>query len=126
VLLGPIISRFFPCSNEEKIKTKTKGACSSPISLIKTLSIIALGIMGLIETLSIMTPCIVIECHYAVVLKSYFVLLMLCHNAKCLYAECHYTESLGTLKKASVIVFELGLESKYVLTLFSNKLECLS
>jgi len=29
VLLGPIISRFSACSNEEK----TKGACSSPISL---------------------------------------------------------------------------------------------
>ncbi len=28
VLLGPIISRFFTCSNEEK-----KGACSSPISM---------------------------------------------------------------------------------------------
>jgi hypothetical protein len=34
VLLGPIISSFFACSNEEKIKTKTtKGACSSPISM---------------------------------------------------------------------------------------------
>ncbi len=29
VLLGPIISSFFTCSNEEK----TKGACSSPISM---------------------------------------------------------------------------------------------
>jgi hypothetical protein len=29
VLLGPIISRFFACSNEEK----NKGACSSPISM---------------------------------------------------------------------------------------------
>jgi hypothetical protein len=28
VLLGPIISRLFTCSNEEK-----KGACSSPISM---------------------------------------------------------------------------------------------
>ncbi len=32
VLLGPMISHFFACSNEEKTKT-TKGACSSPISL---------------------------------------------------------------------------------------------
>ncbi len=32
VLLGPIMSRLFTCSNEEKIK-KTKGACSSPISM---------------------------------------------------------------------------------------------
>ncbi len=30
VSLGPIISRFFACSNEEK----TKGACSSPISMV--------------------------------------------------------------------------------------------
>jgi hypothetical protein len=29
VLLGPIISRIFTCSNVEK----TKGACSSPISM---------------------------------------------------------------------------------------------
>ncbi len=34
VLLGPIISRFFACSNEEKKLTQTtKGACSSPISM---------------------------------------------------------------------------------------------
>jgi len=34
VLLGPIISRLFTCSNEEKKWTKTtKGACSSPISM---------------------------------------------------------------------------------------------
>jgi hypothetical protein len=32
VLLGPIISRVFACSNEEKNLT-TKGACSSPISM---------------------------------------------------------------------------------------------
>jgi hypothetical protein len=32
VLLGPIISRLFTCSNEEK----KKGACSSPISMILT------------------------------------------------------------------------------------------
>jgi hypothetical protein len=31
LLLGPIISRLFRCSNEEKIKKKTKGACSGPI-----------------------------------------------------------------------------------------------
>jgi hypothetical protein len=35
VLLGPIISRFFACSNEEKNKQKTtKGACFSPISMV--------------------------------------------------------------------------------------------
>ncbi len=33
VLLGPIISRLFTCSNEEK-KLKTNGACSSPILII--------------------------------------------------------------------------------------------
>ncbi len=33
VMLGPIISRFFACSNEKKTKT-TKGACSSPISVV--------------------------------------------------------------------------------------------
>jgi hypothetical protein len=32
VLLGPIISRFFACSNEEK--QKTKGAFYSPISMM--------------------------------------------------------------------------------------------
>jgi hypothetical protein len=32
-LLGPIISRLFTCSNMEKQKTKTKGACSSPVSM---------------------------------------------------------------------------------------------
>jgi hypothetical protein len=32
VMLGPIISRLFTCSNEEK----TKGAYSSPISMEKT------------------------------------------------------------------------------------------
>jgi hypothetical protein len=32
--LGPIISRLFTCSNVEKNKLKkTKGACSSPISM---------------------------------------------------------------------------------------------
>jgi hypothetical protein len=37
VLLGPIISRFFACSNEEKNKPKQeKGACSSPISMVQT------------------------------------------------------------------------------------------
>ncbi len=46
--------------------------------------------------------------------------------AKCLYAECYHTESLGTLNKAADINFELGLESKYVSTLYSNKLECFS
>jgi hypothetical protein len=34
VLLGPIISRFFACSNEEKIYKNRKGACSSPFSLV--------------------------------------------------------------------------------------------
>ncbi len=35
VLLGPIISRLFACSNEGKKSTKTtKGACSSPISML--------------------------------------------------------------------------------------------
>jgi hypothetical protein len=35
VLLGPIISRLFTCSNEEKNNIKkTKGACSSPISMV--------------------------------------------------------------------------------------------
>jgi hypothetical protein len=35
VLLGPIISRLFTCSNaKKKIKKKTKGACSSPISMV--------------------------------------------------------------------------------------------
>ncbi len=34
VLLGPIISSYFACSNEEKKSNKaTKGACSSPISM---------------------------------------------------------------------------------------------
>jgi hypothetical protein len=33
VLLGPIISSFFACSNEEEEKT-TKGARSSPISMV--------------------------------------------------------------------------------------------
>jgi len=34
VLLGPIISRLFTCSNVEKNKLKkTNGACSSPISM---------------------------------------------------------------------------------------------
>ncbi len=37
MLLGPIISRLFTCSNEEKnIKNKTKGTCSSPISMGNT------------------------------------------------------------------------------------------
>jgi hypothetical protein len=32
--LGPIISRLFTCSNAEKNQLKkTKGACSSPISM---------------------------------------------------------------------------------------------
>jgi hypothetical protein len=35
--LGPIISRLFTCSNAEKNKLKkTKGACSSPISMCYT------------------------------------------------------------------------------------------
>ncbi len=33
VLLGPIISRFLACSNEEKINKNNKGCCSSPISM---------------------------------------------------------------------------------------------
>ncbi len=33
VLLGPIISRCFACSNEEKKTKTTKGACSSPNSM---------------------------------------------------------------------------------------------
>ncbi len=34
MLLGPIFSRLFTCSNAEKYKLKkTKGACSSPISM---------------------------------------------------------------------------------------------
>ena len=33
VLLGTIISRLFTCSNVEKNNNKTKGACSSPISM---------------------------------------------------------------------------------------------
>ncbi len=34
VLLGPIISRLFTCSNaKKKLNKKTKGACSSPISM---------------------------------------------------------------------------------------------
>jgi hypothetical protein len=37
--LGPIISRLFTCSNAEKNKfKKTKGACSSPISMQGTLT----------------------------------------------------------------------------------------
>ncbi len=37
MLLGPIISMFFASSNEEtKITKTTKGACSSPISMIQT------------------------------------------------------------------------------------------
>jgi hypothetical protein len=37
VLLGPIISRFLACSNvEKKSNKKTKGACSSPISIDMT------------------------------------------------------------------------------------------
>ncbi len=36
MLLGPIISRLFTCSNEEKKIKKTKGACSSPISMVAT------------------------------------------------------------------------------------------
>jgi hypothetical protein len=37
MFLGPIISRFFACSNEEKKSTKTtKGARSSPISMSQT------------------------------------------------------------------------------------------
>jgi hypothetical protein len=37
VLLGPIISRLFTCSNAENKLKKTKGACSSPISMEWTL-----------------------------------------------------------------------------------------
>ncbi len=36
MLLGPIISRLFTCSNVEKKKNKkTKGACSSPIPMLE-------------------------------------------------------------------------------------------
>jgi hypothetical protein len=36
VLLGSIISRLFTCSNVEKNQIKkTKGACSSPISMLE-------------------------------------------------------------------------------------------
>ncbi len=35
VLLGPIISRIFACSNEEKT---IKGACSCPISMVPTIT----------------------------------------------------------------------------------------
>ncbi len=35
MLLGPIISRLFTCSNAEKNNfKKTKGACSSPVSMV--------------------------------------------------------------------------------------------
>jgi len=34
VLSGPIISRLFTCSNAEKLNKKTKGACTSPISMV--------------------------------------------------------------------------------------------
>ena len=38
VWLGPIISRFFACSDEEtKINKNKKGACSSPISMFVSL-----------------------------------------------------------------------------------------
>ncbi len=56
--LGPIISRLFTCSNVEKNKKKikTKGACSSPISMIQSnlfyyvimLSVITLSVIMLI------------------------------------------------------------------------------
>ncbi len=37
VLLGPMISRLFTCSNAEKNKIKkTKGTCSSPTSMVVT------------------------------------------------------------------------------------------
>jgi Proteasome subunit len=36
VFWGPIIRRFFACSNEEKINQNTKGVCSSPISMGST------------------------------------------------------------------------------------------
>ncbi len=36
VLLGPIMSRFFACSNEEKLIQTTKNACSSRISMISS------------------------------------------------------------------------------------------
>jgi hypothetical protein len=37
VLLGPIISRLFTCSNaEKKLNKKTKGACSSHISMLRS------------------------------------------------------------------------------------------
>jgi len=34
VLLGPIISRLFTCSKGKKLTKTTKGACSSPISMV--------------------------------------------------------------------------------------------
>jgi hypothetical protein len=45
VLLGPIISRLFTCSNDEKkIKNKkTKGACYSPISMVSIFTNIVSG-----------------------------------------------------------------------------------
>jgi hypothetical protein len=49
VLLGPIVSRLFTCSNEiKKLKTKTKGACSSPISMVITMDILFRGFLWLL------------------------------------------------------------------------------
>ncbi len=43
VLLGPITSMYFACSNEGKKLTKTtKGACSSPISMHETIDCLGL------------------------------------------------------------------------------------
>ncbi len=44
--LGPIISRLFTCSNAEKKQKKTKGACSSPISMTVSLSHPSLNVLG--------------------------------------------------------------------------------
>ncbi len=44
MLLGPIISRLFACSNAEKKFKKTKGACSSPISLVQTFTLYILNV----------------------------------------------------------------------------------
>jgi hypothetical protein len=42
VLLGPTISRLFTCSNEEK----TKGACSSAISMV-IMNVVMLNVVAL-------------------------------------------------------------------------------
>ncbi len=53
-LLGPIISRFFACSNEEKKSTKTtKCVCSSLISMIEC------------HKHALFAKCYYTDCHYA-------------------------------------------------------------